>query len=113
MCYKYTMNPSSQRFTISSFSIFLAYIFLESISLKYYYGFSLYKVTDFTIGEFSCPLKMNLLQVLAISHLIYQILPATTITISHLTYQISSVINPFSFPYQVTRYHYKTYQIQI
>ena len=27
MGYKYTMNPSSQRFTISAFLIFLAYIF--------------------------------------------------------------------------------------
>jgi hypothetical protein len=55
MGYKYTMNPSSQRFTISSFSIILEYIFLESISLKYHCAFSLYKVTDFTIREFSCP----------------------------------------------------------
>jgi hypothetical protein len=57
MGYKYIMNPLSQRFTISSFSIFLAYVFLESISLKYHCTFSFYKVTDFTIEEFRHPSK--------------------------------------------------------
>ena len=46
MSYKYIMNPSSQRFSISSFLTFLAYIFSESISLKYHCTFSLYKVTN-------------------------------------------------------------------
>jgi hypothetical protein len=50
MSYKYTMNPSSQMFIISSFSP--AYIFSELIlSLKYYCTFSLYKATDFTFEE--------------------------------------------------------------
>jgi uncharacterized membrane protein len=49
--HKYTMNASSQMFTIFSFLIFLAYIFSESISLKYHYTFSLYKVIDFTIRK--------------------------------------------------------------
>jgi hypothetical protein len=49
MSYKYTINPSSQRFTISSFST--AYIFSEYLSLKYYCTFSLYKVTGFIVGE--------------------------------------------------------------
>jgi hypothetical protein len=40
MGYKYTMNPSSQRFTVSLFSIFLVYIFSESTSLKYHCTFS-------------------------------------------------------------------------
>ena len=35
------------------FLIFLLYIFLESISLKYNCILSLYKVTDLNIGEFS------------------------------------------------------------
>ena len=49
MCYKYIMNPLSQKFTISSFSTFLSYIFSESIFLKYHCIFSLYKVTDLSI----------------------------------------------------------------
>jgi hypothetical protein len=39
--YQYQMDPSSSRFTISSFIIFLAYIFSKYISLKYYCTFSL------------------------------------------------------------------------
>jgi hypothetical protein len=57
MCYKYIMNPLSQKFTISSFSTFLSYIFSESVFLKYHCIFSLYKVTDFTIKESSHPSK--------------------------------------------------------
>ena len=41
MSYKYTINPSNPRFTISLFSIFLVYIFLKSISLKYHFTLSL------------------------------------------------------------------------
>ena len=55
MGYKNTINPSSKKFTISSFSIFLAYIFSESISLKYHCTFSLYIVIDFSIRESSRP----------------------------------------------------------
>jgi hypothetical protein len=55
MGYKYIMNSLSQSFIISSFLTFLACIFSESISLKYHCTFSLYKVIDFTIGEFSRP----------------------------------------------------------
>jgi hypothetical protein len=40
MGYKYHRNPSSFKFKISSFSIFLAYIFLESIFIKYHCTFS-------------------------------------------------------------------------
>jgi len=58
MCYKYIMNPSSQKFTISSFLTFLSYIFSESIFLKYLCIFFLYKVTDhFTIKESLHPSK--------------------------------------------------------
>ena len=53
MSYKYTMNPSSQRFTISLFSIFLAHIFSEFISLKYHRIFFLHIAIDFTIKESS------------------------------------------------------------
>jgi len=60
MGYKYTMNHLSQRFTISSFSTFSVCIFSESISVKYHYIFSLYKITDFIIGESLCPLKETL-----------------------------------------------------
>jgi len=41
MSYKYTMNYSSQIFTISLFLIFSAYIFSKSISLKYHCTFFL------------------------------------------------------------------------
>jgi hypothetical protein len=49
MSYKYTINPSNSRFTISSFLTLSAYIFSESISIKYYCTFSLCKVTDLSI----------------------------------------------------------------
>jgi hypothetical protein len=52
MDYTYTMNPSNKMFTIYSFLIFLAFLFLNSISLKYHYTFSLYKITNFTTKEF-------------------------------------------------------------
>jgi hypothetical protein len=38
-------------------------------------------------------IKKDLLQVPATSHLIYQVLPATTTTTSHLTYQTSPSIS--------------------
>jgi len=57
MCYNYTMNPSSSKFTISSFLTFLAYIFSQSISLKYNCIFSIYKVIDLSIRE--SPLHQN------------------------------------------------------
>jgi hypothetical protein len=60
MSYKYTINHLSQRFTISSFSTFLVYIFSESISVKYHYIFSIYKVIDFIIRKSLCPLKETL-----------------------------------------------------
>jgi hypothetical protein len=44
-------------FTISSFSTFSSFIFSDHISLKYYYIFSLYKVTNFTIKKSPHPLK--------------------------------------------------------
>ena len=87
MGYKYTMNPLSQRFTISLFSIFLAYIFSESISLKYHCIFSLYNVTDFTIKKIPTSIKENLLQVPVTDHLTYHASPATTTITSHLPYQ--------------------------
>jgi len=89
MSYKYTMNPSSQRFTISSFST--AYIFSEYLFLKYYCTFSLYKVTDFTIGESPRPSKETFCR--------YQ-LPVTKLIRHHLL----PVTNPLGFSYQVTRY---------
>ena len=57
MGYKYPMNPSRTRFTITSCLTFSVYIFLQSISLKYHCDFSLYKVINFTIREPSRPLK--------------------------------------------------------
>jgi hypothetical protein len=57
MSYKYTINSSSQMFTISSFSTFSSFIFSDHISLKYYYIFSFYKVTNFTIKKSPHPLK--------------------------------------------------------
>ena len=53
MGYNYTMNSSNSRFTISSFLTFSAHIFSEFIFLKYHCTFSLYKVTNFIIGEFT------------------------------------------------------------
>jgi hypothetical protein len=55
MSYKYIMNHSNFKFTISSFLIFLAYIFSKSISLKYHCTFFFYKVTDLSIWESSYP----------------------------------------------------------
>ena len=46
MGYKYTINLSSQRFTISSLST--AYIFSKHLSLKYCCTISLYKATNIT-----------------------------------------------------------------
>ena len=37
--YKYIMNPSNSMFTIFSYLTLLTYMFLKSISLKYYYTF--------------------------------------------------------------------------
>jgi len=51
MGYKYFMNSQSSGFTIFSFLIFLAYIFLDSISLKYHCIFSLYKYIYLSIWE--------------------------------------------------------------
>jgi hypothetical protein len=73
------MNPSNSKFTISYFSIFSAYIFSESVFLKYHCTFSLYKVTDFTI-RVPTSIKEDLLHVSAIDHLIYQAPPVTTTT---------------------------------
>ena len=61
MHYKYTVNPSSQMFIIFLFLMFSVYIFSESISLKYYHTFSLYKVIAFTIRE-SMSIKRDFLQ---------------------------------------------------
>jgi hypothetical protein len=72
MGYKYTINPSSQRFTISSFLLFSVYIFSEFISLKYHYILSLYKITDFTIRESLYLYKKNFLQVTTIDHMASQ-----------------------------------------
>jgi hypothetical protein len=51
MGYKYPMNSSSFRFTISLFLTFSTYIFWKSIPLKYYCIFFLYKVTDLNNEE--------------------------------------------------------------
>jgi hypothetical protein len=51
MGYKYTMNPSKSRFTISSFLTLLIYIISESVSLRYHYSFFLCKVTNLSIWE--------------------------------------------------------------
>jgi len=72
------MNPTSQRFTISSFLTFLAYIFLKSISLKYHCIFSLYKVNAFTIGEFHVHQRGTFT---GTGHLTYYAPPIITITI--------------------------------
>jgi hypothetical protein len=48
MSYKYTINPLNVKFI---FFIFLTYIFLEFVSLKYLCTFSLYKVTYLNIKE--------------------------------------------------------------
>jgi hypothetical protein len=96
MCYKYIMNPLSQKFTISSFSTFLSYIFSESVFLKYHCIFSLYKVTDFTIKESSHPSKeifymYQLLVIWLTKH--HPLLPLFLITylirhhLLHITYQ--------------------------
>jgi hypothetical protein len=89
MSYKYTMNPSSQRFTISSFST--VYIFSEHLSLKYYCIFSLNKVTDFIIGEF--------LRLSNDTSCRYQ-LPVTWL----IRHYLLLVTNPLVFSYQVTIY---------
>jgi hypothetical protein len=88
MSYKYTMNPSSQRFTISSFST--ACIFSEHLSLEYYCIISLNKVTNFIIGEFLCLSNDIFCK--------YQLL-VTWLTRHHLLL----VTNLLAFSYQVTR----------
>jgi hypothetical protein len=122
MSYKYTMNPSSQMFTIFLFSTFLVYIFSESISLKYHCTFSLYKVTDFTTGESPRPLKKTFCKHqyrsrglpgistcyyhsywspwLIRHHLLLAQLPITWLSRHHLL----SLTNPLSFLYQVIKY---------
>jgi hypothetical protein len=57
MGHKYIINPSNSKFTISLFLTLSAYIFLESIFLKYHCTFSLYKITDLRIGDTPHPLK--------------------------------------------------------
>jgi hypothetical protein len=100
MCIKYIMNPLSQKFTISSFSTFLSYIFSESIFLKYHCIFSLYKVTDFTIKESSHPSKKifymyQLLVIWLTKH--HSLLPLFFVTylirhhLLHITYQFSEL----------------------
>ena len=75
-------------FTISLFLIFLAYIFSESIFLKYHCTFSLYKVIDFTIEESLHPSNEIFYK--------YQLplpdLLGTTIVIGNLPYHSSPVI---------------------
>jgi hypothetical protein len=106
MSYKYTMNSSSQKFTISSFSILLAYIFSEFIYLKYYCTFSLYKVIDFNIGEFWHPSKRIFCRYqlpitwLTRHHLLLPQLLATCLTRHYLL----PLTNILGFSYQVTRY---------
>jgi hypothetical protein len=91
---------------ISSFSIFLAYIFLESTSLKYHCTFSLYKVTDFTIRESPCLSKGTFCRYqlsvtwLTRHHLLLLQLPVTCFTRHYLL----SLTNPLDFSYQVTKY---------
>jgi hypothetical protein len=81
MGYKYAMNPTSQRFTISSFLTFLAYIFSKSICLKYHCILSLYKVNAFTIGEFHVHQRGTLTGTTTTDHLTYYAPPVITITI--------------------------------
>jgi hypothetical protein len=85
MRYKYTMNPSSQGFTISSFLTFSAYIFSESISLKYHCTFCSF-LTKLLILLRRVPtfIKENFLQISASDHLIYETPLITTTTINHL-----------------------------
>jgi len=85
--YKYTMNPSNKKFTISSF--FTVYIFSKHLSLKYYYIFSLYKVIDFTIRECTRPSKETRHQ-----------LSVIWLTKHHLLL----VTSPLGFSYQVTKF---------
>jgi hypothetical protein len=85
--YKYTMNPSSKRFTISSF--FSVYIFSKHISLEYYCIFSLYKVIDFIIGESTRSSKETRHQ-----------LSVIWLTRHHLLL----VTSPLGFSYQVTKF---------
>jgi len=114
--YKYHMNHPNSRFTISSFLTFIIYIFSKSISLKYHYTFSFYKITDFIIEEFSHPSNETFYKY------IYQASPSITTTTSDISipnttsyyhnywlpwftrHHLLLVTNLLDFPYEVTRH---------